>query len=143
MELPKHKTTQPVRIIHTERKEQKSVAHLLRVESSYVGNALLPSQYAIKNGNSANHLLAQKTPACPCMLFVGGLITGTQSWHTPKKCSRGPQRRVVSDCVSYFFLCTPVGSRNLFVVVDIIPKTSHACRVLRCHTTWCSTLRVR
>ena len=57
MELPKHKTTQPVRIIHTERKEQKSVAHLLRVESSYVGNALLPSQYAIKDCNFASYLL--------------------------------------------------------------------------------------
>ena len=37
------------------------------------------------------------------MLFVGGLITGTQSWHTLKKCSRGPQRGVVSHIVSYFF----------------------------------------
>ena len=70
-----------------------------------------------------------KNAAWPCMLFVGGLITGTQSWHTPKKCSRGPQRRVVSYCVSYLFLCTPVGSSNLFVVVDIIPKTCEHCLV--------------
>ena len=56
------------------------------------------------------------------MLLFGGLITGTQSWHAPKKCSSGSQRRVVSDCVS-IFLCTPVGSRNFFVVVDNILKT--------------------
>ena len=98
--------------------------HCILAGCSSLGNPLLPSQYAIKDGNSANQLLAQKTPACPSMLFVGGLITRTQSWHTPKKCSRGPQRRVVSDCVSYFFLCTPVGSKEVLVVVDCLNKAN-------------------
>ena len=44
--------------------------------------------------------------------------------HTPKKCSAGPQRKVVSDCVSYCFLCTPVGSKEVLVVVDCLNKAN-------------------